>query len=166
MSEFRDAIIDECLYVIGGLDGGEPERDRLLEDVMRAVKAFKEDANYRTEFIRGLQWFSGINNARGVRFHLDGIEEWSALEWAGAMCGEAGECANACKKLRRMELSPQGSRNNFESVMAARKVIAQEAAGTFIYLALLCRRLHINFPLAIIEEFNRVSEREGYPERL
>lgn len=110
--------------------------------------------------------FSRINSARGQRFHLGGIEEWSALEWAGAMCGEAGECANACKKLRRMELSPEGSKNNFASHEAAKKAIAGEVAGTFIYLALLCRRLDIDFPQAIIEEFNRVSIRENYPERL
>ena len=29
------------------------------------------------------------------------LEDWNALEWAGAMCGEAGEAANLCKKLRR-----------------------------------------------------------------
>jgi len=120
----------------------------------------------RLQFIQSFNEFSETNAIRGKRFHVGGLEEWSALEWAGAMCGEAGECANACKKLRRMELSPNQSTNNFDSESKALDAIASEAAGTFIYLDLLCRRLGINLPQAIIAEFNRVSIRENMPERL
>jgi hypothetical protein len=65
-----------------------------------------------------------------------------------------------------MELSPNQSTNNFDSESKALDAIASEAAGTFIYLDLLCRRLGINLPQAIIAEFNRVSIRENMPERL
>jgi hypothetical protein len=46
-----------------------------------------------------------VNICRANRWHPHGLEEWTALEWAGAMTGEAGEAANAAKKLKRMENS-------------------------------------------------------------
>lgn len=117
------------------------------------------------EFLNAMMNLSAINAARGQRFHKGGMQEWTVLEWAAAMCGEAGECANACKKLRRMELKSE-SKNNFSDRQAAIKAIASEAAGTFVYLDLLCTRLGIDFGTAIVEEFNRVSDREGFPEKL
>lgn len=119
----------------------------------------------RMEFLRALNAMSDVNRARAVRFHVGGIEEWSALEWAGAMAGEAGECANACKKLRRMQLASP-SKNNFPGEAEALDAIGKEIAGTFIYLDLLAARLGINLGHAIIAEFNRVSDREGFPEKL
>jgi hypothetical protein len=45
----------------------------------------------------------GQNTTRCNRWHLGGIEEWTVSDWAVAMLGEAGEAANAVKKLRRIE---------------------------------------------------------------
>lgn len=39
--EDRDAILEEAVYAIGELDGGDPERDKALEDAMRTVSALK-----------------------------------------------------------------------------------------------------------------------------
>ena len=44
-----------------------------------------------------------ISEKRTKRWHPGGLEEWSPLEWAGAMAGEAGEACNAAKKLKRLE---------------------------------------------------------------
>ena len=44
-----------------------------------------------------------LNVSRAQRWHPGGLAEWSALEWAGAMAGEAGEACNAAKKLKRIE---------------------------------------------------------------
>lgn len=119
----------------------------------------------RFPLVLALKEFRAINVARSNRFHQGGLNEWTALEWAGAMTGEAGECANACKKLRRMELNAH-SVNNYANMGVAIRKIASEAAGTFIYLDLLCARLGIDLGQAIVEEFNYVSAREGFPEIL
>lgn len=119
----------------------------------------------RSALIRSLSQLSRINAQRGNRFHVGGMEEWTILEWSGAMCGEAGEAANACKKLRRMQLGGSHLKNNYATVDMALLKIAEEVAGTFLYLDLLCTRAGISLPQAIIAEFNRVSEREGFPER-
>jgi NTP pyrophosphatase (non-canonical NTP hydrolase) len=120
----------------------------------------------RQELADVLRKFHALNIQRGERFHKMGIAEWSPLEWAGAVCGEAGELANACKKLRRMELSPGQSANDYDNREDAINHIASEAAGTFIYLDLLCERLGIDFGEAIANEFNRVSDRAKFPERV
>jgi hypothetical protein len=53
------------------------------------------------------------------------MAHWTPLEWAGAACGEAGELANKCKKLRRGQPIPLNE-------------IGDEVADVVIYLDLLC----------------------------
>lgn len=122
-----------------------------------------------------LDKFSQINSTRAMRWHREGLAEWTTLEWAGAMCGEAGEAANIAKKLRRFDLGMQQqavARSLRDQVTVDEqraelvRLLAGEIAGTFIYLFLLAEREGIDFQAAVIEEFNRVSEREGFPERL
>lgn len=108
---------------------------------------------------------SAINRRRARRWHPRGLEDWTVLEWAGAMAGEAGECANAAKKVRRLELRLRQRKGPVDMADAIRK-LAGEAADTYLYLDLLCARVGIDFRAAIIEKFNEVSEREGFPERL
>src|SRR3954464_13889395 len=48
-----------------------------------------------------IRFLQSINAKRAERWH--GLKSWSALEWAGAMAGEAGEACNAAKKLKRIE---------------------------------------------------------------
>jgi NTP pyrophosphatase (non-canonical NTP hydrolase) len=108
---------------------------------------------------------SVVNLKRALRWHRGGLDNWTVLEWAGAMAGEAGETCNAAKRLRRLEQNIR-QRKGPTSLAEARSKLATEIGDTYLYLDLLCSRAGINFRQAIIDTFNRVSEREGFPERL
>jgi NTP pyrophosphatase (non-canonical NTP hydrolase) len=109
---------------------------------------------------------SEANLRRADRWHAKGLDDWTTLEWAGAMTGEAGEAANVAKKLRRFDMGIHGAtqyKKKREELVAK---LASEIAGTFMYLDLLAQKEGIDIRRAVVEEFNRVSEREGFPERL
>lgn len=110
------------------------------------------------------------NLARCARWHPGGIEEWSALEWAGAMAGEAGEAANAAKKLRRIEgkiANINERQRHLLDEAEARAAVVREVADTIIYGLLLMARVGCVDPSkAIREVFNRKSEEYGFPERI
>lgn len=112
-----------------------------------------------------IQSISTINRKRAKRWHPRGLEDWTVLEWAGAMAGEAGECANAAKKVRRLELRLRQRKGPGDMATALAK-LAEEVADTYLYLDLICARTGIDFRQAIIDKFNRTSAQEGFPERL
>lgn len=112
-----------------------------------------------------IQSISTINRRRGRRWHRRGLEDWTVLEWAGAMVGEAGEAANAAKKIRRLQQRLR-QRKGPVDMAGAVAMLAAEIADTYLYLDLLCARAGIDFRQAIIDKFNAVSIREGFPERL
>jgi len=108
------------------------------------------------------------NLSRVKRWHS--LESWSALEWAGAMAGEAGEACNAAKKLKRIEgsiknISTEPDRS-LTDIDAASKAIGMEVADTIIYGVLLCARVNIDLEACIRAAFNKKSEEYGFPERL
>lgn len=110
-----------------------------------------------------------INQARADRWHEGNFRNWSTLEWAGAMCGEAGEAANLAKKIKRIEDRLVGNAASFhvqETIDVLRRELASECAGVFLYLCLLASRQDIDFQEAIEEEFNRKSIALGFPERI
>ncbi len=111
-----------------------------------------------------------VNVERAKRWHNRGLEEWSALEWAGAMCGEAGEAANAAKKLKRLEdgiASINAGARHIVEFGEARRLVAHEVADTIIYGLLLLARVGVDDPESLIREvFNKKSEEYGFPERL
>lgn len=107
---------------------------------------------------------SAVNLDRANEWHPGGLDEWSTLEWAGAMCGEAGETANAAKKMKRAETGI--SQANGMTVEDARRALAQEIGDTYLYLDLLAQRAGIDMYDAIRDTFNRVSEREEFGQRL
>lgn len=122
-----------------------------------------------------LQEMQRINTARAKRWHPDGLEEWSPLEWAGAMCGEAGEAANYAKKLKRVESKIRNIDKRQSSPMAEvtnemaeeyRDSIANEAADAIIYGILLISRVNRDAEETIRKVFNLKSEQYGFPERL
>ncbi len=80
------------------------------------------------------------------------------------MCGEAGEAANAAKKLKRAETGLQQANGMTEE--DCRAALAQEIGDTYLYLDLLAQRCGIDMYEAVRDTFNRVSEREGFPQRL
>lgn len=116
--------------------------------------------------IRFLQY---INAKRAVRWHQNGgIKSWSALEWAGAMAGEAGEACNAAKKLKRIEdqiANLEEGRSLTDEQNASSQVV-DEIADTVIYGVLLAERVGLDLEEAIRMKFNRKSEEYGFPERI
>lgn len=108
----------------------------------------------------------GANAARCRRWHpgWPDDEDWTVADWSNAMCGEAGELANAVKKLRRVETGNPGA--NDGTVEELIEAIGKEAADVAIYLDLLTAKLGIDLGAAIASKFNEVSDREGFPEKL
>ena len=78
---------------------------------------------------------------------------WNALEWAGALCGEAGELANFAKK----QVRGDGDKS-FE--------IIKEAADVVIYASLLAGVLGYDLGTIVRAKFNEVSDRVNSDVRL
>lgn len=107
------------------------------------------------------------NTSRAKDWH--GEQQWSLLEWSGAMCGEAGEIANTAKKLRRLEqaINPESKGGNTAETRAALlEALGEEIADTFLYLNLLAAEAGVDMWHVIQSKFNQVSERDGRPQRL
>lgn len=119
-----------------------------------------------------INWLLEANVLRSGRFGKDSLEGWSVLEWAGAMCGEAGEAANAAVKLRRIECAKQSAGQVFtmalsEDVATAKKAVANEIADTIIYAVLLAARIGVvDLETVIKRVFNKKSVEWGLPDRL
>lgn len=104
------------------------------------------------------------NLSRCKKWHGEkGVDDWSLSDWGVAMGGEAGEALNVVKKMNR---SRDGLTGNTETVPELEQALANELADTLIYLDLLAAKAGINLAQAVIDKFNFVSEREGFPERL
>lgn len=108
-----------------------------------------------------------LNTKRAERWHGPHSEPWTGADWSNAMCGEAGETANAVKKMRRLETHVH-SNNPAQptDVQIARDMIAKEIGDTLLYLDLLAAHYEIDLGETLCKVFNQVSEREGLPERL
>jgi len=89
---------------------------------------------------------------------------WNGADWSNAMCGEAGEAANVVKKLRRCECGLRGIGDPTEGELVS--MLADEIADVFIYLDLLATYYGVDLPVAVVAKFNRVSERQGFSDRL
>lgn len=88
----------------------------------------------------------------------EGLNQWSPTDWACAMAGECGEACNKVKKLRRLE---GGDTHTFETEIELIKQIGEEIADTIIYADLLAARLGIDLEKAIKDKFNKVSKERG-----
>lgn len=108
---------------------------------------------------------TAINWGRCIRWHEDSSTAWTGADWGTAMGGECGEALNVIKKLRRLECGmPPGPDDPPEPEL--KKMLADELADTFLYLDLLASFYDVDLPAAIVSKFNRVSARQGFPERL
>lgn len=111
--------------------------------------------------------FRALRNAnlcRVTRFHPNGgLNEWSLSDWGIAAAGEMGEALNVVKKLNRER---DGAPGNTAPEAALRVMLAHEIADTLIYLDLLAARAGVDLEAAVVEKFNIVSARMGFPERL
>jgi NTP pyrophosphatase (non-canonical NTP hydrolase) len=107
---------------------------------------------------------------------------WTMADWSNAMVGEVGELvdatgallavvshsgqlANIIKKLRRLEC---GSDPGPDDPPAYRllEMVADEMGDVVAYLDLLATFLGIDLGAAVANKFNRVSEHQGFSERL
>lgn len=115
------------------------------------------------------------NLSRVEKWHS--LKDWSVLEWAGAMCGEAGEAANFAKKLKRVETDIANNDKRMfgltvpkkDLVPVYREGVVKEYADTVIYGVLMCARAGATaqeIQDAIRRVFNQKSEEYGFPERL
>ena len=105
------------------------------------------------------------NVSRALKWHNGNLLDWSPLEWAGAMCGEAGEAANVAKKLKRLDTKIIGGLDESDKSRLIQK-LADEIADVFLYLDLLAACYDIDMELAIRKKFNEVSDRHEFSERL
>ena len=90
---------------------------------------------------------------------------WTPMEWACSVAGEAGEICNAVKKLRRMDEGTNTAKDPQTKEQAVHAV-AMEMADTIIYIDLLAARLGINLDEAVTQKFNIVTDRMGAMVRL
>jgi NTP pyrophosphatase (non-canonical NTP hydrolase) len=104
---------------------------------------------------------------RAQRWHE--ANPWTVTDWSNAMAGEAGECCNKVKKLRRVQdgiANLNKADRQLSSEKEAIAAIAEECADTLIYLDRLADFLGIDLAVATVEKFNKTSEEYGFPERL
>ena len=110
------------------------------------------------------------NITRAQKWHNGDMNEWSTLEWAAAMAGEAGKACNAAKKLKRLECkiaSINEPGRHYEDVEDAKEEVALEVAGTIIYAILLAARIGITDIEELIRyKFNKTSIKYDFEDRL
>lgn len=109
---------------------------------------------------------SEANRIRAARWHpgFPDDDTWSIADWCLAMVGEAGEAANVVKKLLRVNQGIVGKLDpSFPDLM---KQLGEELADTFLYLDLLATKAGIDLPSVIVDKFNAVSVRQGFPDRI
>lgn len=109
--------------------------------------------------------FAEANRTRCRRWHGPNSERWTGADWSNAMCGEAGEAANVVKKLRRYETGADlGPLDPPQADLVP--MLADEIADVVAYVFLLADHYDIDVAQATAAKFNRVSERQGFPERV
>lgn len=110
------------------------------------------------------EYVRNVNRQRALEWHPGGLEEWSPAEWGNAAAGEMGELCNVLKKLLRHEKGINQANGLSRDELL--EMAAQEIGDTYLYLDLIAQRLGLEMYDCIRDTFNRVSEREGFPQRL
>ena len=105
--------------------------------------------------------FREANVTRCRKWHPDGIESWSPSDWLTAVTGELGELASLLKMRNRERDGLVG--NKFSPTD---EQIADEVADVLTYLDLLAFVLNVDMGAAAARKFNRISERNGFPDRI
>lgn len=106
--------------------------------------------------------FSDLRNANKLRLphfkdsdgnpcHKPDGSDWSDSDWLMAVCGELGELAGVRKKVRRGDITMD----------EALPDLASELADVVIYLDILAFRMGIDLEKAVLNKFNKVSEKIG-----
>ena len=105
--------------------------------------------------------FREANVARCIKWHPNGIESWSASDWVAAATGELGEAAGVIKMMNRERDGLPGNK-----IKPTKEMLAKELADVITYVDLLAAREGIDLAEALVQKFNEVSERVGFPDRL
>lgn len=101
-------------------------------------------------------------NARRCEDYFHPIKSWNSLEWAGAMCGEAGEAANIAKKIKRIDTSALAIQvRDQDRRRQLLQDLGREVADTVIYADLLLQSEGMTLESFVVEAFNRKSEQIG-----
>lgn len=133
-----------------------PKQPKNVTPAMQMESNPKHSLNFaelrRANIIRNEEVFNPCNN-------------WSLMEWACAMAGEAGELCGAIKKMRRMEEGTNSAKDPTDLAIYKRKV-ADEMADVIIYLDLMASKMNLDLGQAVISKFNEVSDRMKSTTRL
>ena len=90
------------------------------------------------------------------------LDSWSHLEWAGAMCGEAGEASNVAKKLKRIDTGMSyANRDNDRDRPILIDKLGREYADTILYALLGLSKLGVRAEDILREVFNAKSDELG-----
>lgn len=109
--------------------------------------------------------FAETNRKRCERWHPGFPHDgWTGADWSNAMAGEAGEAANVVKKLRRIEFGAVSAADPGRDVLLSK--LADELGDVVAYLDLLAQHYGLDLGECAARKFNKISEREGFPERL
>jgi NTP pyrophosphatase (non-canonical NTP hydrolase) len=95
-----------------------------------------------------------FKDAKGRTCHSkeDG-SDWPPALWLQAVVGELGEYANLRKKVERGDMTMD----------EARPLLADELADVVIYLDILAHQLGVDLGKAVMEKWNRTSDKVGAP---
>lgn len=113
--------------------------------------------------LNGMRDFAKLNRQRSEKWHPAGLNSWTLSDWAVALAGETGELCNVIKKLNR---SRDGLVGNSVPDGELRSQMADEIADVFCYLDLLAQAAGLSLDECVRVKFNKVSERNGFPERI
>jgi NTP pyrophosphatase (non-canonical NTP hydrolase) len=111
-------------------------------------------------------YLTRVSVERSREWHKDEKDVWDLMQWACAMCGEAGETANVAKKIWRHEHGMKNGTASELSRVELRQQLGEEIADTFLYLVLLAYEGGIDFYGAVARKFNKTSEQNGFDQRL
>lgn len=108
--------------------------------------------------------FQAANVLRCGQAFEHGLEDWSLLEWAGAVAGEVGEAANVAKKILRREKGFGGAwaRSRDGALDDLRAKLADEIGDAQAYLALFAAAADLNLGECAARKFDRISEEAGW----
>lgn len=137
--------------------------DKETDDAVTRIFEMVEGIQRRVDGVVTIANVQEVSAERARHWHYG--QEWSILEWAGAMCGEAGEVANVAKKMRRQEQGLLGNKPD-DTYETLREQLRRECADTFLYLVLVAEHGNFQLERAVRETFNAKSEALGFSEKL
>lgn len=123
--------------------------------------------------------FARTNRRRCERWHPGfPADDWTIADWSNATSGEVGELveavlaivassgklANVAKKIRRQEAGRRGAVDPDTATLVEQA--GDEIGDVLAYLDLTAQRLGLDLGTVAARKFNKISEREGFPERL